>query len=70
MSAWAEFLLHTICCAMVDTKTPNGYTEIKGDLYDFQAAINRFWEQTGMDTDTEEIRWILNWFDTDRRLEG
>lgn len=55
---------------MVDTRTPIGFSDNKEDKNYFQAAINQFWEETGMDTDTEEIRWIINWFDAKRNIRG
>ncbi len=50
-----------------DTKTPEGFSEEKGDHNYFLDAIRDFWTECDMDTDTEEIRWIINWFDDRRR---
>ncbi len=54
----------------VDTKTPVGFSDEKDAPNYFQGAINSFWEETRLDTDTEEIRWILNWFDSRRAQAG
>lgn len=48
------------------TKTPEGFSDEKGDPNYWTDACRDFWNETNMDTDTEELRWIVNWFDNRR----
>ena len=54
---------------MRDTRTPVGLSDKKGDPNYFLDLVRDFWAETELDTDTEEIRWILNYFD-ERRGKG
>jgi len=49
-----------------DTKTPNGFSDEKGAPNYWLDAVRDFWTDTDMDTDTEEVRWIVNWFNARR----
>lgn len=53
----------------IDTKTPDGFSAIKGEPNYWTDAVRDFWAETDLDTDSEELRWIVNWFDT-RRNNG
>lgn len=47
--------------------TPSGFSDQKEDPNYFLDAIREMWSDLEIDTDTEEVRWILNWFDERRK---
>ncbi len=50
----------------MDITNIDGFSQTKGDDGYWQSAVNRFWEETGLDTDEIELRQIVKWFDEDR----
>ena len=52
-----------------DTKTPDGFSDEKGAPNYWLDAVRDFWADADMDTDTEELRWIVNWFDARRKIK-
>ena len=45
----------------VDTKVPDGFSSEKGAINYWLDAVRAFWSDTHLMTDTEEVRWIVNW---------
>lgn len=48
--------------------TPNGFTLNKEDDNYWLNAVRDFWAETGLDTDSVELMWIVNWFDKRRNI--
>lgn len=48
-------------------KTPDGFSDEHGSPNYWLDAVRAFWWETDMSTDTEELRWIVNWFDARRK---
>jgi hypothetical protein len=53
----------------MNSDIPVGFSDNKEEPNYFLDVVRDFWNDTGLDTDAIELRWILNWFDEKRKLK-